>query len=130
MKPKQTWIGPSFAIVGACLLAVSLVTAAQAFAPIATVFQTRGFTDSSESGAAVGELLVTATIRGAFALPALLLITLALVFARYRARWFFWFVCIASTALFPLLPVGTAFAVFFFVYLLRHRHEFGWRRAD
>lgn len=129
MKPKQTWIGPSFAIVGACLLTFSLVTAAQAFAPIAAAFQTRGFTDSSESGAAVGELLVTATIRGAFALPALILITLALLFARYRARWFFWFVWITSIALIPLLPVGTAFAFFFFVYLLRHRDEFGGRSA-
>jgi hypothetical protein len=127
-EQKQSRLGLGLAVIGGCLLAYFLVTATQAFAPIVTAVRARGITDPSFAGAVVGETLVTATIRGAFALPALLLLTLALVATRYRARWFFWFICIASAALVPLFPVGTAFAVFLLVYALRRRHEF--RRAN
>jgi len=125
MKPKPSAFGVGCAVGGACLLVLDLVSAARALAPAVAGFWAHGLADPSLAGSAVGELLVTVAVRGAFALPALLLLTFALVGARYRARWFFWFIGIASIAVLPLFPIGTGFAIFFLGYALRRIAEFG-----
>ena len=52
------------------------------------------------------------------------LFVLALVARRYRAVWFFWFICIWSVLSAPSFPIGTGFGIFFLVYALSRKEEF------
>ena len=124
MNSKQSGSGVTLALFGLSYVALSLFTTVRAFAPISQVLRTDGVADGAFAGASVGELLVVAIIRGAVALPGLLLTAIALIAARYRARWFACLLSLTSICLLPLFPVGTAFGAFFLTYLLRHRNEF------
>src|SRR5689334_18819374 len=64
--------------------------------------------------AIMGEALVRIAVISAFAIPAFLLVTAALTLSRYRAPWFFWFMCLSTFPLLFVFPFGTAFGIFFF----------------
>jgi hypothetical protein len=58
------------------------------------------------------------------ALAGLVLLVIALTKLRYRAEWFFWFLIVYSVLILGAFPIGTAAAIFFFVYCLTRRQEF------
>lgn len=51
-------------------------------------------------------------------------LVLSLTTCRYRAVWFFWFICIWGALSIPSVPFGTAFGIFFLVYALSRKEEF------
>jgi len=59
-----------------------------------------------------------------------ILLAVALVSARYRAEWISWFLVFFSLILLGLFPVGTAFAIFFLLFVHNHRSEFFARPAN
>jgi hypothetical protein len=54
----------------------------------------------------------------------LVLLCVALLSNRYRAGWFFWFLVLYGSLLILIIPVGTAFGLFFLIYCLARRREF------
>lgn len=52
------------------------------------------------------------------------LFVFSLVSCRYRAVWFFWFICIWGVLSAPSFPLGTGFGIFFLVYALSRKEEF------
>ena len=58
------------------------------------------------------------------AIAGLVLIGIALLLFRYRAKWVFWFLLIYSIVIIPVVPIGTVLAAFFITYCLMFRNEF------
>jgi hypothetical protein len=124
MDLKLHRFASGFAIVGAALLAFSLFTVAQVLVLALTTHRTMGAIDPPFTARAIAELFLTVFMSGIFALPALLLVAFTLVKLHYRAGWFLGFVCVASVFLLLLFPVGTGFAIFLFVHVLKRTRRF------
>lgn len=57
-------------------------------------------------------------------LAGLVLLVIALVRLRYRARWFFWFLIVYGIMMLPAFPHGTLFGAIVLIYCLTRRREF------
>jgi len=68
--------------------------------------------------------LIAGVLGMVIGLAGLVMLTVALLKSRYRAKWFFWFVLVYGVMLLPAIPVGTLAGLFFVVYSLQKRHEF------
>jgi hypothetical protein len=55
-------------------------------------------------------------------------ILMALSLRNYRAEWFCWALVAYSTTLLCIFPIGTGFAVYYLLYIQKHRSEFFQRR--
>ncbi|HSJ04807.1 MAG TPA: hypothetical protein VK956_20210 [Verrucomicrobium sp.] len=106
-----------------------LVQAIAACLPVIEGLRRHGLDDPQLAGRAVGELAIILVVRGAFAVPIVTTLTYALMTARYRARWFAFTLGALCLPLTLLFPFGSGFALFFAVYLFRHRAEFA-KSAD
>ena len=118
-------IGPAIAISGCLLVALAIACAANivlhAIAAVVVVVSA----GPQAATAVMGEAIIQIAALSVYAIPAFLLLTVGLTLSRYRASWFLWYVRLSSFFLLFVFPLGTLFAIFFFVYSFRHRHEFG-----
>jgi len=123
---KRRPIASALAVCGAILacLAIACVAGVVRGAVAAIAAEATAGGSPQVAAAIMGEALVQIAVISTFAIPAFLLLTTALTLSRYRAPWFFWFVCLSSFALLFVFPLGTAFGIFFFVYAFLRRHEF------
>ena len=64
---------------------------------------------------------IAAVLLGLFGL---VLLILALVKSRCRAKWLFWFTLVYGVMLLPAIPFGSLFGIFFIVYALVKQREF------
>ena len=116
--------GALYAILGTAFLVLLLVQTVAACLPVAAGLNRYGLEDPRLAGQMVGELAIILVVRGAFAVPIVTTLTYALMTAKYRARWFAITLGILCFPLALLFPFGSGFALFFAVYLFRHRAEF------
>jgi len=94
----------------------------QAFAAL----NAQGVADANTLATAIGHALTSTAIGMAVGVVGLALLCISLMRSRYRAKWFFWFLVIYSWPLLFLMPVfGTAFGIFFLIYCLSRRGDFG-----
>ena len=84
-----------------------------------------GIGDPASLVGAAGEVFSGAAVGLVLGLLGLVLLSVALVGSRYRAGWLFWFLSVYGIFLLVVVPVGTAFGIFFLVYIRTHRQEFG-----
>ena len=124
--------GKRFAVIGIVLQLAPCIPVLAYFAVILALFrQASGTLDPAQGNAllgraeaqVIGVLVLTAACLLA-SLVGLVLFVVALTKLRYRAEWFFWFLVIYSVILLGAFPIGTAAAIFFWIYCLTRRQEF------
>ena len=121
--------GKTLALTGALLQLGPLVGTVMTVIGMVQAFRTMesaqsGIGDPARLSAAIGHVLYgvfAGLVRG---LVGLVLLFVALLGSRYRAEWFFWFLCIYGGLLTLSFPFGTAFGIFFLVYCITRRGEF------
>ena len=123
MHADRSATSPALAITGAALQS-SLVVVLFKIAPFLSTLATSGIGDPSSLVPAFEEFIPYCAVEFTLALLGLILLGVALVFHRYRAPWFFRFLVGYGVLLLPVVPVGTAFGLFFVIYCLTHRREF------
>lgn len=83
-----------------------------------------GIGDPAGLVGALGEVFVGSALALGLGGFGLVLLCVALIGARYRARWFRWFLAGESVLLLFMVPIGTLFGIFFLGYLRAHWQEF------
>lgn len=123
---KRQPIAATLAVCGAVLTCLAILCAVRVVrSGVAVVAAAAAGGRSPQVASTIaGEALMQIAAISVFAVPGFLLLTTALTFSRYRAPWFFWFVCLSSFIVLFVFPLGTAFGIFFFVYAFLHRLEF------
>lgn len=110
--------------IGAWMQAAQLVGVIGTSAGMIQAFNelgTHGVADSGKLSAAISWALHWGMISTCIAVIGLVLVVIAATVYRYRAPWFFWFLCLYGTLILAhLLPFG----LFCLIYALMHRHEF------
>lgn len=124
---KAKW-GGWLAVVGVILQAGTIFALIRWGFPLVSSLSTLAEGGIGDPSALVGGMaeFIDASIVTEFAVGSIGLIVLgvALVYHRYRARWFFWFLIGYGVFSLFILPVNAVFGAFFLVYCSLHRAEF------
>jgi hypothetical protein len=124
--------GKRFAIIGIALQLAPCIPVLAYFTVLISVFsQVFGARDPGQATAAIGTLaggmigvVILVVLCLVAAMAGLALFVFALTKHRYRGEWFFWFLMVYSVLILGAFPIGTAAAIFFFVYCITRRGEF------
>ncbi len=115
------------AVIGAvCQLAlvVALLRLAPTLHGFASAIAVVGIGDPSSLGGAFEEMFDACAVEFTVAFVGLVFLSVVLVGSDYRARWFFRFLVFYGVFLLFVVPVGTAFGIFFLGYCLFRRSTF------
>ena len=127
MRANQQLPGAILASGGALLQVPGIIAVLRVFSAMRVALPTlasSGIGDPTRLVGAFEEFLDGSTVGLVLGLVGLLMLSIALVQLRCRARWLRWFCSVYSIPLLLVLPVGTAFALFFLFYIGKHRWEF------
>ena len=128
MSIKHPSAGLVLAVCGVALQIGVIIAPLSVMPGLLSAFSTLGTSgigDPTSLAGVVGEVLSGAAVGLILGLLGLVLLCVALVSSHYRAVWFFWFLFVYGILLLVAVPIGTAFGVFFLVYIRTHRQEFG-----
>jgi len=125
-RPSQ--IGRNLAVVGAVLQIAPFVGIAQTIKGMVQAFSVMASNlppgDPSVVSTGIGNILVTTAIGFGLAIIGVLLLSIALIPLRYRAKWLFWFLIDIGILYLILFPLGTVIGVGMIAYACLHRPEF------
>ena len=128
MSTRPNISGPALAVSGAALqigTVVALLRTVPVLHAALSAVTVSGIGDPASLLGAVSEVLAGSAVGLGLGVVGLVLLCASLVAARYRAAWLRCFLSAYGILLLVVLPLGTAFGIFFLVYIRIHRQEFG-----